>query len=91
MAAKPFLELKDSDYHADKSCKNANARATKGQGRTQPAEWQDAGEVLGNDALKGVHMPKGLPKELPWNDFSLYYNEVGTTSSSYYNLLIDPL
>jgi hypothetical protein len=34
--------------------------ATKGLGRTQPADWQDAGEVLNHDGLKGCWMPKGM-------------------------------
>ena len=35
-------------------------RATKGVGRTQPANWKDAGEALGHDELKGCLMPNGL-------------------------------
>ena len=38
---------------------NAILSATKGLGRTQPADWQDAGDSLEHDDLKGCWMPKG--------------------------------
>lgn len=53
-------------------------RCTKGLGRTQPAEWQDAGDALENDALKGVHMPKGPGQDVPDFQGYLQYNEVGS-------------
>lgn len=76
VAAKPFHELINSDYNADKSCKAAGKRVTKGLGRVQPLDWQDAGDALENDALKGVHMPKGKPSDVTQGNYSLYYNEV---------------
>ncbi|KAI0089798.1 poly polymerase catalytic domain-containing protein [Irpex rosettiformis] len=75
VAAKPCHELIHSDYNADSGCKNAGKRVTKGVGRVQPSGWQDAGEALENDALKGVHMPKGLPSDMAQGNYSLYYNE----------------
>lgn len=39
-------------------------RATKGIGRTQPANWKDAGEALGHDELKGCLMPSGSDDSL---------------------------
>lgn len=53
-------------------------RTTKGLGRTEPAEWQDAGEALNNEALKGCHMPKGPAHDVSTQGGSLYYNEVRT-------------
>ncbi|KAI0699595.1 hypothetical protein BC835DRAFT_541985 [Cytidiella melzeri] len=44
-------------------------------GRVQPIDWQDAGVALENDALKGVHIPKGPLSDMPQGNFSLYYNE----------------
>ncbi|KAI0697472.1 PARP-domain-containing protein [Cytidiella melzeri] len=75
VAAKPFHELRFSDYNADKGCKAAGKRVTKGVGRVQPIDWQDAGVALENDALKGVHMPKGPPSDMSQGNFALYYNE----------------
>ncbi|KAL1675485.1 PARP-1-like protein [Schizophyllum commune] len=79
VAVKPFYERYDAEYDADKGCKKANALATKGIGRTQPVNWKDAGEVLGNDALKGCHMPDGPcdnnadPKAyLQYNEYIVY-------------------
>lgn len=51
-------------------------RATKGIGRTQPVNWKDAGEVLGNDALKGCHMPDGPCDNNADPKAYLQYNEV---------------
>lgn len=39
-------------------------RATKGIGRSQPIDWKDAGEALGNDELKGCLMPNGSDNTL---------------------------
>lgn len=75
VAAKPVLEQQHANYHADVDCKAANKMCTKGLGRTQPAEWQDAGNVLENDALKGCHMPKGPGKDVADANVSLQYNE----------------
>lgn len=76
VAAKPFFEQHNANYNADRDSRAASCLATKGLGRVQPAAWQDAGETLENDALKGVHMPKGKPKEDATSAFSLWYNEV---------------
>ncbi|KAJ7924472.1 poly polymerase catalytic domain-containing protein [Mycena leptocephala] len=59
VAAKPFYELTNAEYNADKGCKANKAKATKGLGRTQPGKWKDAGKALGNDELLGCHMPDG--------------------------------
>ncbi|TCD65883.1 hypothetical protein EIP91_002043 [Steccherinum ochraceum] len=75
VAVKPFFEQYNANYDADRACHAASARATKGLGRVQPAAWQDAGETLEHDALKGVHMPKGKPKENNSGQESLMYNE----------------
>ncbi|THH00346.1 hypothetical protein EW026_g2179 [Hermanssonia centrifuga] len=75
VAAQPFYERKNAEYNADVGCKAAGARATKGLGRTQPSAWQDAGSVLDNEALKGVHMPKGAPKDVNEQGVYLQYNE----------------
>ncbi|KAG9103608.1 hypothetical protein FRC06_009618 [Ceratobasidium sp. 370] len=75
IAAKPCHELLNADYHADQTSKNNNAIATKGVGRTQPGEWQDCAEALGNEALKGVIMPKGELKQLDPPGAYLQYNE----------------
>ena len=76
VAAKPFFEQHNANYNADRDSRAASCLATKGLGRVQPAEWQDAGEILENEALKGVHMPKGKPKEDNSNPMALWYNEV---------------
>ncbi|KAG8718118.1 hypothetical protein FRC08_005891 [Ceratobasidium sp. 394] len=75
IAAKPYHELLNADYHADQTSKNNNAIATKGVGRTQPGEWQDCAEALDNEALKGVIMPKGGLKQLDPPGAYLQYNE----------------
>ena len=57
--------------------RTSSSSSTKGLGRTQPQNWQDAGEALGNPALKGVHMPKGPTGDVKdRNDIYLQYNEV---------------
>ena len=38
--------------------------ATKALGKMQHEHWTDAGEALGRDDLKGVHMPSGKAKDL---------------------------
>lgn len=38
--------------------------ATKALGKMQHEHWIDAGEALGRDDLKGVHMPGGQAKDL---------------------------
>ncbi|KAH9947397.1 poly polymerase catalytic domain-containing protein [Amylocystis lapponica] len=75
VVAKPCHELYGAKFDADLSCKAANKLSTKGLGRTQPAEWQDAGEALDNDALKGCHMPKGPGKDVVDQMLYLQYNE----------------
>ncbi|EIN11407.1 PARP-domain-containing protein [Punctularia strigosozonata HHB-11173 SS5] len=74
VAAKPFHELVDADYNADQGCKANGKRCTKGIGRTQPGDWQDAGETLGYDELRGCHMPKGPGKDIGGTAY-LQYNE----------------
>ena len=82
VAVAPFYERTGAEYNADAGCRAASARATKGLGRTQPAEWQDAGEALGHPELKGVHMPKGPAKDVQPDptgltpSLHLQYNEV---------------
>ncbi|KAI0770930.1 poly polymerase catalytic domain-containing protein [Trametes elegans] len=75
VAAKPFYEQYQANYNADQDCKNAGARATKGLGRSQPGDWQDAGVALNHPELRGCHMPKGPAVDV--NDPKLYlqYNE----------------
>ncbi|KAJ6569595.1 PARP-domain-containing protein [Mycena capillaripes] len=65
VAAKPFYERSQAEYDADKGCKKAKAKATKGLGRTQPGKWKDAGKALGNDELIGCHMPDGPGQDTP--------------------------
>ncbi|KAA8912459.1 poly polymerase catalytic domain-containing protein [Sphaerosporella brunnea] len=59
----PMLELTNAAYDAATRCKNAGSLATKGIGRTQPSQWEDAGKALGNPELEGVLMPKVSGKE----------------------------
>ncbi|KAF9072659.1 PARP-domain-containing protein, partial [Rhodocollybia butyracea] len=42
VAVKPWLELVNAQYDADKACKKAGKRATLGIGRTAPVKWKDA-------------------------------------------------
>jgi poly [ADP-ribose] polymerase len=51
---------------------------TKGIGRTQPVKWQDAGDALDNDALKGCHMPAAPGEDVSAQNPGAYlqYNEV---------------
>ncbi|KAJ7596840.1 poly polymerase catalytic domain-containing protein [Mycena floridula] len=74
VAAKPFHELTDADYHADQGCKAAGKRATLGLGKTAPTKWKDAGKALGNDDLLGCQMPDGAVKDID-NGGWLQYNE----------------
>ncbi|KZV95622.1 PARP-domain-containing protein [Exidia glandulosa HHB12029] len=74
-AVEPVLELNNADYNADQASKNANKIATKGIGRTQPTKWQDAGETLGWDELKGCFMPKGNAEDVNPAGAYLQYNE----------------
>ncbi|GJE89219.1 PARP-domain-containing protein [Phanerochaete sordida] len=81
VAAQPFYARTGAEYNADVGCRAAGALATKGLGRTQPVDWQDAGAALAHPGLAGVHMPKGRPRDVqadpaagqPW--LSLQYNE----------------
>ncbi|KAG8729011.1 hypothetical protein FRC12_021326 [Ceratobasidium sp. 428] len=75
IAAKPYHELLNADYHADQTSKNNNAIATKGVGRNQPGEWQDCAEALDNEELKGVVMPKGALEQMDPPGAYLQYNE----------------
>jgi len=43
---------------------------------TQPVEWQDCGDALENEELKGVHMPKGPGMNVNTPNAYLQYNEV---------------
>ncbi|KAI8983179.1 PARP-domain-containing protein [Trametes punicea] len=76
VAAKPFLEQYEANYNADQDCKKAGARSTKGVGRTQPGDWQDAGAALNNPELRGCLMPKGPAKDVDDPNLRyLQYNE----------------
>ncbi|KAI0757807.1 poly polymerase catalytic domain-containing protein [Daedaleopsis nitida] len=75
VVAKPFYEQYDANYSADQDCKKARALSTKGLGRTQPAEWQDAGAALDHPELRGCHMPKGPGKDVADPRLCLQYNE----------------
>ncbi|KAH7883960.1 poly polymerase catalytic domain-containing protein [Phlebopus sp. FC_14] len=75
VAVKPFFEQTGANYNADTDCKKYNKRATKGIGRTQPTQWQDAGEALENTALTGCHMPKGTASDVSTPGGYLQYNE----------------
>ncbi|EIW86354.1 PARP-domain-containing protein [Coniophora puteana RWD-64-598 SS2] len=75
VAAKPFLELNDSSYTADADCKAAKKLATKGVGRTQPTEWEDAAAALNHPELGGCHIPQGKPSNVNPDGAWLQYNE----------------
>ncbi|EMD41273.1 hypothetical protein CERSUDRAFT_127918 [Gelatoporia subvermispora B] len=75
VAAKPFYERHHSEYNADVACKAAGKRATLGLGRVRPGEWQDAGEALDHDELRGCYMPKGPGKDMNDPQAQLQYNE----------------
>ncbi|KAL5535104.1 hypothetical protein ACEPAF_3197 [Sanghuangporus sanghuang] len=75
VAAKPCHEMLDACYNADEECKKVGKLSTRGIGRTQPVDWQDAGEALDNDELKGCLMPKGPAKDLNPPGAYLQYNE----------------
>ncbi|KAF5377298.1 hypothetical protein D9615_006389 [Tricholomella constricta] len=82
VAAKPFHELTDAAYDADKQCKTNNKLATKGIGRTQPVDWKDAGRALNNDELIGCDMPAGPGKDVSPPGAYLQYNEYIVYDSS---------
>ncbi|KAI0369996.1 PARP-domain-containing protein [Pilatotrama ljubarskyi] len=75
VAAKPFYEQHQANYNADEDCKKAGARSTKGLGRSQPGDWQDAGAALNNPELRGCHMPKGPAVNVNDPGVYLQYNE----------------
>ncbi|KAF8958954.1 poly polymerase catalytic domain-containing protein [Flammula alnicola] len=75
VAAKPFYELTDGSYDADRECKNNHKRSTKGIGRTQPVDWKDAGEALDHEDLVGCHMPAGPGRDVGPTNIYLQYNE----------------
>ena len=54
----------------------ARHRSTKGVGKSQPIEWQDAGVTLEYPDLAGVHMPKGGVHDVETTGGYLQYNEV---------------
>lgn len=62
---------------------NFGHSATKGLGRTQPVDWQDAGAALDNDELKGCLMPKGPAQDINPPGSYLQYNEVGAVFLAY--------
>ncbi|EIM92706.1 PARP-domain-containing protein [Stereum hirsutum FP-91666 SS1] len=74
VAAKPFFEQENANYNADKDCKANNKLCTLGLGQWRPEVWKDAGDALGNDALKGCVMPEGPAVQDP-KHHSLWYNE----------------
>ena len=56
-----------------------SSRCVVGLGRTQPGEWEDAGEVFGHPGLKGCVIPKGRfmeSTEIVDDDLCLQFNEV---------------
>jgi hypothetical protein len=55
-----------------------HSSATKGLGKTAPKKWQDAGDALNNDVLKGCHMPAGPGEDVSADVPNAYlqYNEV---------------
>ncbi|KAF8323020.1 PARP-domain-containing protein [Clavulina sp. PMI_390] len=75
VAVAPFNELTHANYNADAECKANNKLATKGIGRTQPVDWKDCHDLLGNEKLKGVKMPYGLPSDQAAANAYLQYNE----------------
>ncbi|KAG6857651.1 hypothetical protein H0H87_010220 [Tephrocybe sp. NHM501043] len=75
VAARPFHELTDASYNADKECKSNKKLATKGIGRTQPVDWKDAGVALDNPELIGCQMPAGPGKDVSPPNVYLQYNE----------------
>ncbi|KLO20418.1 PARP-domain-containing protein [Schizopora paradoxa] len=75
VAVKPLYELNNASYNACAECKNAGKLATKGIGRTQPVDWQDASVALENEELKGVMMPKGAAQSVNPPGAYLQYNE----------------
>ena len=80
----PLLALhtsRVSDQSLPAFCFACTCRSTKGLGRTQPAEWQDAGDALDHPELKGCHMPKGPGKDITDPKVYLQYNEVRIRSS----------
>ncbi|KAJ7729067.1 PARP-domain-containing protein [Mycena maculata] len=78
VAAGPFFEQQNGNYHADVDCARALKRSTKGLGRSAPARWTDAGTVLGSDELRGCMMPAGrrrlrtVQPELNYNEYIVY-------------------
>ncbi|KAI0329175.1 PARP-domain-containing protein [Cubamyces sp. BRFM 1775] len=74
VAAKPFFEQYQENCNAGQDCKKAGARSTKGLGRSQPSDWQDAGAVLNNPELRGCYMPKG-PMVVSDQQIHLHHNE----------------
>ncbi|CDO69839.1 hypothetical protein BN946_scf184803.g37 [Trametes cinnabarina] len=75
VAAKPFYEQYQANYNAAEDCKKAGARSTKGLGRSQPNDWQDAGAALNNPELRGCHMPRGPARNVDDPNVYLQYNE----------------
>ncbi|KAF8609300.1 PARP-domain-containing protein [Ceratobasidium sp. AG-I] len=75
VAVKPYIELNNADYHADKTSKAQNKIATKGVGMAQPEGWQDCADALDHDELKGVVMPKGGLEQVNPPGAYLQYNE----------------
>ncbi|PVG00709.1 PARP-domain-containing protein [Serendipita vermifera] len=75
VAAKPFFEQFGSNYNAHTECGQAGKLSTKGLGRSQPVDWQDAGVALGHDELKGCWMPKGGLDNSANSNAYLQYNE----------------
>lgn len=75
VAVKPFFEQYGANSNAAEECKAEGKLCTLGLGRTQPVDWQDAGEVLGNPELKGCEMPKGGGQDVNSPNAYLQYNE----------------
>ncbi|KAJ7257005.1 PARP-domain-containing protein [Mycena rebaudengoi] len=75
VAAAPFYEQVNANYNADIDCREAKKRATKGMGRSSPANWMDTGKALGNDDLRGCIMPVGHSRVRQPSHTALQNNE----------------
>ncbi|KAJ7259330.1 PARP-domain-containing protein [Mycena rebaudengoi] len=68
VAAAPF-------YEQVNAVRSSAHTATKGMGRSSPANWMDAGKALGNDDLRGCIMPVGHSRVRQPSHTALQHNE----------------
>ncbi|KAL8281269.1 hypothetical protein RQP46_006303 [Phenoliferia psychrophenolica] len=74
LGPEPFYRREVAEYEAEESCRKSKMLATWGIGRTQPAKWEDAGQL--DPELKGVMMPSlTLPPHQANTTSSLLYDE----------------